>query len=412
VGFSLLTHGDYQFVAFYDDQRRMTVAARTLDKSNWQFVRVPTSVGWDSHNSVTMAMDDDGQIHLSGNMHCVPLIYFRTTRPFDITSFERIWNMVGSEENRCTYPVFFRGARNELIFTYRDGGSGNGDQIYNTYDLKTHTWRRLLDHPLTAGGGRMNAYLHGPVRDAAGVFHLCWVWRNTPECATNHDLSYARSKDLVHWEKSTGEPLSLPITVNTVEIVDPVPVGGGMINGNTILGFDSQNRPIISYHKFDEKGRTQLYNARLEKSGWKIYQTSQWDYRWEFGGGGSIEFEISFGPVRVERDGSLTQRYRHVKHGSGTWRLDEATLKPIGRLSGTSPYPEPLTAVESKVPGMEVRWANDLGKSTEPGARYVLRWETLGRNRDRPRKEIPPPTMLRLYELETTWTPKSGNEEP
>ena len=28
--------------------------------------------------------DDDGQIHLCGNMHCVPLIYFRTEKPGDI----------------------------------------------------------------------------------------------------------------------------------------------------------------------------------------------------------------------------------------------------------------------------------------------------------------------------------------
>jgi hypothetical protein len=30
VGFDLLTHGDRQFVAFYDAERNMTVAARTL----------------------------------------------------------------------------------------------------------------------------------------------------------------------------------------------------------------------------------------------------------------------------------------------------------------------------------------------------------------------------------------------
>jgi hypothetical protein len=33
------------------------------------------------------------------------------------------------------------------------------------------------------------------------------------------------------------------------------------------------------------------------------------------------------------------------------------------------------------------------------GRRYVLRWETLSRNRDRPRDEAPPPSALRIYEL-------------
>ncbi|MBM3334397.1 BNR repeat-containing protein, partial [Candidatus Sumerlaeota bacterium] len=360
---------------------------------------LPTSVGWDSHNYVTMAIDSGGFIHLSGNMHCVPLIYFRTTKPYDIRSFERVPSMSGRDEKSCTYPVFLRGPRDELIFTYRNGRSGSGDQIYNIYDEKTRTWRRLLEQPLTSGKGKMNAYLHGPVRDKNGLFHLCWVWRNTPDCATNHDLSYARSKDLVHWTTSDGKPLALPITVETTEIVDPVPPGGGMINGNTVIGFDSKGRLIVSYHKFDEKGMTQLFNARLEKGGWKIYQTSQWNYRWEFGGGGSIEFEIRVGPVQVGADGRLTQSYSHIKHGSGVWILDEETLKPVGRAARAGRYPRQLSRPVSKSPGMRAQQASDLGSSDEPGVNYVLRWETLGPNRDRPRDSAHLPTMLRLVKV-------------
>jgi hypothetical protein len=51
---------------------------------------------------------------------------------------------------------------------------------------------------------------------------------------------------------------------------------------------------------------------------------------------------------------------------------------------------------------MQVKWSGDLGSSGEPGARYVLRWETLGPNRDRPREgSLSPPTMLRVYKLRT-----------
>ena len=400
VGFALLTQPPRQYIAFYDAERRMTVAVRTLDTANWQFVRLPETIGWDSHNYVTMTIDDDGYIHLSGNMHCIPLIYFRTTRPHDISRFQRIPSMVGSNEQKCTYPRFLRGADGELIFTYRDGSSGNGDQIHNIYDLESQTWRRFLDQPLTSGEGLRNAYAHGPKRGPDGFFHLCWVWRDTPDCSTNHDLSYARSRDLAHWETSAGNPLDLPIKLATGEIVDPVPVGGGIINGNTILGFDSQKRVIISYHKFDEQGNTQLYNARREEDGWKIYQTSQWDYRWEFKGGGAIPFEIRLGGVRVESDGRLSQWYSHPKHGSGQWLLDEETLKPIGKLPRRSSYPPSLSRVESQFPGIQVRWGGDSGKSGEKGVRYVLRWETLPAHRDRPREgDPPPPNMLRLYKL-------------
>ena len=82
VGFCLLTAGGRQFAAYYDAERRMTVAARRPGETKWQYKILPSRVAWDSHNYITMAADDDGHLHLSGNMHCVPLIYFRTTRPW------------------------------------------------------------------------------------------------------------------------------------------------------------------------------------------------------------------------------------------------------------------------------------------------------------------------------------------
>jgi hypothetical protein len=400
VRFCLLTTDNQQFVAYYDRDRQMTVAMRSLDSDQWRYRKLDSKVGWDSHNYITMALDAEDHIHLCGNMHVDPLVYFRTTRPFDIRTFERIPKMVGRLEKRCTYPKFFTGADGELIFTYRDGSSGSGNQIYNLYDLQTKTWRRLLDTPLIDGQGKMNAYIVGPVRGPDGHFHICWVWRDTPDCCTNHDLSYARSRDLLHWQTGVGQPITLPITIDTEgTIVDPVPAKGGMINGNTKIGFDSANRPVISYHKFDEKGMTQLYNARLEDGLWNIHQTSEWDYRWYFQGGGTIHFEIRVSPVVLREDGSLTQSYRHDECGSGTWKLDENTLKPIGQVRQVPQWPRHLAVPESNFLGMQVRWQADAGESPAADVKYFLRWETVGVNRDRPRRVIPGPSMLRLYKF-------------
>jgi hypothetical protein len=404
VRFALLTCGPRQFVAFYDAERQMTVASRKTGEAGWHFVKLPTKVGWDSHNSIVMAADDEGLLHLSGNMHCAALIYFRTEKPYDIDTFKKIPSMVGSEEKSCTYPAFLRGAKNELIYTYRDGRSGNGSQILNVWDPKTHAWGRLLDQPLFSGEGRMNAYFRGPVRGPDGWFHVIWVWRNSGDCATNHDLSYARSRDLVRWETSAGKPLALPITLRTGEIVDPVPPKGGIINGGAALGFDSRGRPVISYHKYDEQGKTQVYNARLEDGLWKIYQASRWNYRWEFSGGGSIHVEVSVRPISVGPAGRLVQSYSNEKEGSGAWLLDEATLKPVGAAPPTKPspraaLPQELRKAAGDTPGMQVNWAEDAGAGDEKGVTYRLRWETLGANRDRPREAAPPPTMLRLVRM-------------
>jgi hypothetical protein len=399
VGFCLLTRAPYQFVAFYDSERRLTVAQRDLDGREWAFHKLPVTTGWDSHNYVTLVIDDLGFLHLSGDMHCVPLKYFRSCKPMDASTFERIDRMTGEQENDTTYPRFTYGPDNELIFTYRDGGSGNGNQIYNVYDSSKREWSRLLDKPLTDGEGERNAYFDGPVKGPDGWFHLAWVWRESPDAATNHDLSYARSRDLRHWENSAGKSLTLPIRLNDGVIVDPVPQQGGMINGNTEIGFDDKSRVTISYHKHDSAGNTQPWTARLEEGVWKFHQTTDWSWRWDFSGGGSLNFGIKLGPVSKEPDGRLTQSYSHAEFGSGTWRLDPVTLRAKGRMERDE-MPAAFRRIEGKHPGLMVKTASDSGAGGRPDIRYLLRWETLEANRDRPRDgPVPEPSMLRLYKL-------------
>lgn len=108
LGFALLTHGDQQYVAYYAPDRHMTVAQRTLGEREWHYTTLPTVVGWDSHNYVTMALDSKGYVHVAGNMHVVPLIYFRSTRPGDAASLVRVPAMTGHNEMHVTYPLFFK----------------------------------------------------------------------------------------------------------------------------------------------------------------------------------------------------------------------------------------------------------------------------------------------------------------
>lgn len=410
VRFDLLTHKGHQFVAFYDADRKMTVGQRKLDEDVFRLFRLEgrwlekrdrlsTDIAWDSHNSVTMAIDRDDQIHLAGNMHVDPLIYFRTTKAMDVSSFERVDYMVGENEERCTYPVFMKGPDGELVFRFRDGSSGNGVDYYNQYDEQTRKWRRLVDVPILDGMDAMNAYARMPELGPDGKYHMIWMWRDTPDCATNHDISYASSPDLVNWSAGDGSELPLPITVKAKpSIVDPSPPGGGLINMCQSLGFDSQKRPIVSYHKHAEDGNTQAFAARLEDGVWKIYQLSDWDYRWEFGGGGSIGAEIRLGGADVSEPGYLKMRWWHKHKGEGVWKIDENTMQVVGAYPKPErDLPDELEEVESEYPEMTVRTAGGRGERGPDGQRYVLKWETLPPNRDRPRDEIPPPSELRLY---------------
>jgi hypothetical protein len=411
VGFCLLTHPRYQFVGYYDAQRRMSVAQRSLDSTDWTITRLPSVLGWDSHNYITMALDRDGVLHVAGNMHCAPLVYFRSEKPLNAASLQRAETMTGQREQRMTYPVFLHDRAGRLVFRYRDGRSGSGDDLYNSYDESTRTWSRLVPEPLTSGHGQMNAYCSVPAIGPDGRFHMVWVWRNTPDCTSNHDLSYARSDDLVHWTDSAGRPLLLPITAETGDVVDPVPPGGGLLNVNRELGFDNAGRPVVTYHKYDSHGDLQVYAARRQNDTWHIVQVSDWKgYRWDFSGSGTIVVEVTVGAIRPLGERRLALNYRYPR-GSGVWVLDEATLRPIP--GAVAPREEPLAPyasakLHSKFPGMRKQTRADTGQAP-PGSRYVLTWETLPANRDRPRDPpLPEPSMLSVIRMPTTRSAVDG----
>jgi hypothetical protein len=411
VSFALLTERGHQFIAYYDAERRLTIAGRKLGDEKWTRVQPPgvpvrganrdsNITNWDSHNFLKLALDREGCLHVAGNMHVNPLVYYRTRTPFDVATVERLDRMTGDRETRCTYPVFFKTAAGDLVFRYRDGASGNGADLYNVYDEKSRTWRRLLDTPLLDGEGHRNAYAIEPTLGPDGFFHLVWMWRESPAAETNHALSYARSRDLVHWENSRGEALRLPITLATSDLIDPAQVKEGLINMTQAIGFDAAQRPVVTYHRYDAHGKSQAFAARPRAGGgWDTVQLSDWDFRWNFSGGGSLAAEVSIGAAHTEKDGTLLINFSTMGHGAGRWRLRADTLERTAELPPLAPaLPEALRRVRSDYPGMEVQ---SISARAE-GRRWVLRWETLGRNRDLPRESAPPPTELRLYELPET----------
>lgn len=412
VGFCLLTHGNRQYIAYYNAHRRTVVGQRNLTDDQFELHMLPatsrethggtsTVLGWDSHNYLTMGIDQEGYIHLSMNMHVHPITYFRSPLPNDVSSFRQEMKMVGRNEQRCTYPRFMNTKEGDLIFQYRDGGSGNGNEIYNIYDVKTQKWSRLLDTSLTDGQGLMNAYQSQPRIMKDNWYHVYWVWRNTPDCSTNHDLSYMKSPDLKKWYNAWGNHVELPATLdNESLIVDPIPVEGGIINLAAQLCLDEDNQPVFAYHKYDDAGNLQFYTARLGGKSWLYKQITDWDYRWKFSGNGSINSEVRLKDFKKREDGYYELGYWHIKYGNGTLLLNN-DFERAGKVLKPEPFNSTLE-IEGDFPGLMVQTRADAGTSND-GSRYMLKWETLNRNRDRPRpKPWPEPSQLVLYKLKTS----------
>jgi hypothetical protein len=414
---TLLTHDTMQYVAYYDENQQVTIAQRHLGANEWNHRKLPQNANWNNHVGVNgLIIDKEGYLHLSGNMHARPLVYWRTDVPYHcltlaerglkhIDTLKPINHMVGSQENRVTYERFSFLPDGRLVFQYRDGGSGNGSEIYNVWIPAEKRWERLRDVPLFDGRGLMNAYGTSARRGPDGYFHLLYMWRNTSDARTNHTISHARSRDMLAWETITGERIDLPLTSETPgTAIDPVAPMKGLVNMGFSLGFDAELRPIASYHKYDADGKSQIYNARWETDKWKIYQTSDWDWRWEFGGLGAIQSLVGAGAIQPTEDGFLSQPFWNAHYGNGVWKLDPETLQPIGMLPPRGiAFPPELQAqtmhfAHEDGTKVGVRWAGDRG--TSKNGRYVLRWESLPVNRDLPRSgDLPEPSTLTLYRM-------------
>jgi hypothetical protein len=401
VDFDIERRDTFQCVAYYDTLRRMIVASRSTNSRAWARTVLPTTTGWDSHNYIEMAIDDSGYVHISGNMHNVALIYFRSQKPYSIAAFDQP-GMVGTLETSVTYPVFIKSNDGKLYFQYRDGGSGSGNTIWNGYNLQTKRWTRITSQGLFNGGGDVNAYPSNPVLGPDGYFHIIWMWRDTPVANTNHHLSHIKTRDFSSWQTMTGQTLTLPITQSTTGVVaDPITSGHGLINMDFWISWDSRSRSVLTYHRYDNNNASQIWNTRWENNAWKIYQTSSWtSYKWNLDLQGSLAHEIAATPLEIDAADRLLQYYVYRDNIKRQWVLDESTLKPLSDSVWQPPAgQEEIFRVESTFDSMMV----NLKKQDN----YWLKWETMPINQDVARTSYPSGSTLRLYVLGTRSTART-----
>lgn len=289
---SVTTHGNTQYVAFYDGESRLVLAKREVNSTRWQVQQTPyRGKTTDAHNAISLAVDGDGFLHLAWNHHVSRLQYCRSRAPGVLELTEPL-PMLGDKEERLTYPEFYNLADGNLLFLYRDGVSGGGNLILNRYDSKTKKWSRLQDR-LIDGEGERNAYWQMTI-DGRGVIHLSWVWRETPDVATNHDLCYAKSADGGRsWQKSSGEAYQLPITAATAEYAWRIAPGSELIN-QTSMSADANGNPYIAtYWRPAGAAVPQYHVVYHDGARWQTSQVSRRVTPFTLSGGGTRRIPIS-----------------------------------------------------------------------------------------------------------------------
>lgn len=265
---SLTSNDAVQFIGYYDAEGYVVIGKRNLNDNEWLLKRTQYKGNiTDAHNSISIMLDGDGFLHMAWDHHNNPLRYCKSKEPLSLELTEML-PMTGNAENKLSYPEFYKIPGGDLLFFFRDGGSGNGNLVINRYSTKEKKWVRLQTN-LIDGEGKRNAYWQACV-DAKGAIHISWVWRESPDVASNHDMCYAVSKDGgINWQKSGGEKYLLPITVSTAEQICSIAQNSELINQTSMCTDENGNPVIASYWK--GKNNVPQYHIIYKKdNSWKV----------------------------------------------------------------------------------------------------------------------------------------------
>lgn len=287
-GSSVVTHGDIQYVAYYDSEGYVTLAKRKHGSDDWTVGRSQYKGNVnDGHNVISIGVDGNGVLHASFDHHGNPLRYCRSVAPGSLELGE-LEPMTGEDEQDVTYPEFYSMPDGDLLFAYRSGASGRGNLVMNRYSAAERKWSRVQD-VLVDGENERNAYWQLFV-DPSGKIHLSWVWRETWLVETNHDMCYAVSEDGGRtWLKSDGTEYALPITMATAEVAWHIPQKSELIN-QTSMTADKDGRPYIATYWRDADSDTPQY---------RIVWHDGKEWRMDIVGNRAVPFSLAGGGTKM-----------------------------------------------------------------------------------------------------------------
>ena len=336
---SLVTHGDEQYISYYDPDGYLVIGKRKLDSSEWTLHRSQYRGNVkDAHNIISMMVDGEGYLHVAFDHHGHSLNYCRSVAPRSLELGDKVL-MTGVDEGNVTYPEFYPLAGGDVLFVYRSGSSGRGNLVMNRYSIKERAWMRVQD-VLIDGEDERNAYWQLYV-DEAGTIHLSWVWRETWMVETNHDICYARSFDNgVTWYKTSGEKYVLPIRAANAEYACRLPQNCELINQTSMSADAAGNPYIATYWRSSDSDVPQYRLVWYDGQAWHNRRVTDRKTPFTLKGGGTKMIPIARPRIVVEA-GETYYIFRDEERGSrvsvahtkdvatGEWAITDLTDFPV-----------------------------------------------------------------------------------
>ncbi len=326
---SLVTFRDTQFISFYDKDRYVVIGKRKTGTGDWQLKRTAYQGNTsDAHNCISLMVDGDGYLHIAWDHHNNPLHYCKSMAPGSLELTDKL-PMTGTVEGKVSYPEFYKLPDGDLLFFYRDGGSGNGNLVINKYSCSRKEWVNLQQN-LLDGESQRNAYWQACV-DAKGTLHLSWVWRESPNVASNHDLAYACSEDGgVTWQKTNGEAYALPIIAATAEYAKRIQHGSDLINQTSMTADDSGHPFIATYWREPAKEVPQYHLVYWDGKSWQTIELAFHKTPFSLSGAGSKRIPVARPQLLVKGSGetaSVLMLFRDEERGNKASALTISHLR-------------------------------------------------------------------------------------
>nr|WP_297351266.1 BNR-4 repeat-containing protein [uncultured Caldimonas sp.] len=366
----ILTWGEYQYTAFYVDERCLRLVRRELSTNR---IETHDLVGEynvrDAHNCISLGVDREDCLHICYDHHATRLRYRRATRPHAIDAWTDELSMSGVNEDKVTYPTFILPrAGYPLTLLYRDGVYNKGSARLKTYDEYKKIW---IDRPIPILSGAdhkpwtSNPYWNHPAIGTDGSIHLSFVWRTDPlgeqQLVNNVNICYAWSPDNGQsWFTSQAKPYGLPITQVNAEAIRGVSPGSNLINQSS-MAVDNRGRPHIVYYSNDIDSIPQYHHSCFDGREWQHQIITRRTSPFTLGGGGTLRIPISRPEVLVDTRGNVfvvlrgdltLGRMSVIKLGASESELHVGRPKMISPL-----WPDDLGYAEPVLD--RSRWAQD-----------------------------------------------------
>jgi hypothetical protein len=338
---SIVSDRQWQYTAYYDSTGHVVLAKRKTGSATWEVKQTRyTGNNNDAHNSISIMLDGNGYLHMSWDHHNNKLNYCRSMEPGSLELTDKM-PMLSNNESSVSYPEFYKLPGRDLLFFYRDGGSGRGNLILNRYYTAQRKWERVHNN-LIDGEGQRSAYWQACI-DNKGVFHISWVWRETPDVASNHDLCYARSADGGKtWQKSGGEAQAVPMNAGNAQTIVVIPQRSDLINSTSMVA-DSKGRPYIAtYWRPAGSVSPQYHLVFFDGKKWQVRQVSNRSEAFSLSGGGTKRIPISRPQIVAEgkkvyivfRDAERSNRLSITYSpdiAKSVWKTIDITKESVGQ---------------------------------------------------------------------------------